>query len=86
MEQGPFDSAQGLHKKWWAQNFTDSRFMGLENWLFEKRLFFAGIVGWVMEKVDPNYKAPPETVITLTGDDFDSVVNSAKSIVTKSRT
>ena len=31
----------------------------------------SGIVEWVRQKTDPNYKPPPEAVITLTQENFD---------------
>lgn len=34
-----------------------------------------GIVDWMKERADPNWKPPPETVITLTGETFDDVVS-----------
>uniref|UniRef100_F1L1D5 Protein disulfide-isomerase n=1 Tax=Ascaris suum TaxID=6253 RepID=F1L1D5_ASCSU len=35
-----------------------------------------GIVQWVSERIDPNYKPPPEEVIALTKETFDEVIGS----------
>ncbi|XP_045168058.2 protein disulfide-isomerase A4-like [Mercenaria mercenaria] len=40
-----------------------------------------GIVTWVSEKADPNYKPPPETVVTVTKDNFDEFINSAELVL-----
>lgn len=40
-----------------------------------------GIVDWVKEKADPNYKPPPETVVTVTKDNFEEFINSAELVL-----
>lgn len=40
-----------------------------------------GIVTWVSEKADPNYKPPPETVVTVTKDTFEEFINSAELVL-----
>ncbi|CAH1788364.1 unnamed protein product [Owenia fusiformis] len=40
-----------------------------------------GIVQYMQEKTDPNYKPPPESVLTLTKDNFDETVNDADLIL-----
>ncbi|XP_052805252.1 protein disulfide-isomerase A4-like [Mya arenaria] len=40
-----------------------------------------GIVTWVSERADPNYKPPPEAVVTVTKDNFDEFINSAELVL-----
>ena len=42
------------------------------------KVFFAstGIVEYMKEQSDPNWKPPPEAVITLTKDNFTDTINS----------
>ncbi|XP_076360874.1 protein disulfide-isomerase A4-like [Tachypleus tridentatus] len=40
-----------------------------------------GIVEYMKEQADPNWKPPPETVVTLTSENFTSVVNKADLIL-----
>ncbi|KRZ77654.1 putative protein disulfide-isomerase A4 [Trichinella papuae] len=42
-----------------------------------------GIVEWVSEKADPNYKPPPQAVITLTNDNFTEIVTNTQLILVK---
>lgn len=40
-----------------------------------------GIVDWVRQKADPNYKPPPEAVLTLTQSNFADIVSSKDIIL-----
>ncbi|KAH3795949.1 probable protein disulfide-isomerase A4 [Dreissena polymorpha] len=40
-----------------------------------------GIVKWVSEKTDPNYKPPPEAVVTVTKDNFEEFINSQELVL-----
>lgn len=40
-----------------------------------------GIVDYMNEKSDPNYKPPPEAVVTVTKDNFDDFINSADLVL-----
>ena len=46
--------------------------------VFYFKVFFAatGIVEYMKEQSDPNWKPPPEAVITLTKDNFTDTINS----------
>ncbi|XP_050388560.1 protein disulfide-isomerase A4 [Patella vulgata] len=41
----------------------------------------AGIISYMKERADPNWKPPPEAVITLTDDNFDDIVNKEELIL-----
>uniref|UniRef100_A0A1I7T947 Protein disulfide-isomerase A4 n=1 Tax=Caenorhabditis tropicalis TaxID=1561998 RepID=A0A1I7T947_9PELO len=41
----------------------------------------AGIVEWVESRVDPNYKPPPEEVITLTTENFDDFISNNELVL-----
>ena len=42
---------------------------------------FPGIVEYMKEKADPNYKPPPEAVVALTKDTFDDFLHSADLVL-----
>ena len=42
---------------------------------------FIGIVEYMKEKADPNWKPAPPAVVTLTKDNFDEVVNREELIL-----
>lgn len=44
-------------------------------------LSIAGIVNWVNEKADPNYKPPPSAVVTVTKDNIEEFINSAELVL-----
>jgi len=41
----------------------------------------SGIIKWVSERADPNYKPPPETVVTVTKDNFDEFISSEELVL-----
>ncbi|CAB3403430.1 unnamed protein product [Caenorhabditis bovis] len=41
----------------------------------------AGIVEWVESRVDPNYKPPPEEVVTLTAENFDDFIGTNELVL-----
>lgn len=43
--------------------------------------FLSGIVEWIAEKTDPNYKPPPSDVIVLTKDNFAEEAEAADLIL-----
>ncbi|GMR42615.1 hypothetical protein PMAYCL1PPCAC_12810 [Pristionchus mayeri] len=40
-----------------------------------------GIIDWIQPRVDPNYKPPPEEVVTLTTDSFDSFISENELVL-----
>lgn len=41
----------------------------------------SGIVDWIKQKTDPNYKPPPEQVVPLTSENFDEFIGKYEFVL-----
>ena len=65
----------GLHCL--PENLTLDHYGSCEN----VYIYITGIVEYMKEKSDPNYKPPPEAVVALTKDGFDDFIHSADLVL-----